>query len=101
MTRRKRVPPLSDEEEAEIQRQIAADPDDREATDEEIAQAKPFAEVFPDLMESIRRSRGRPKLADAKEAVTLRLRPSTLAKFKAKGKDWRARMAKVLDKARA
>lgn len=60
MTREKRpVPPLTDEEEAEIQRQIAADPDDAEATDEQLAQAKPFAEAFPALAASIRRARGR------------------------------------------
>lgn len=94
-----RVPDLTDEEEAEIQRQIAEDPDDWTPTDEELAQARPFAEAFPDLMESIRRSRGRPRVDAPKEAVTLRLDPATLAKFKAKGDDWRARMAEVLEKA--
>lgn len=33
--------------EAEIQRRIASDPDAPEATDEQLAQAKPFKEVFP------------------------------------------------------
>jgi uncharacterized protein (DUF4415 family) len=97
---KKNLPPLTDEEEAEIQRQIAEDPDDYEATDEELANAKPFAEAFPDLMESIRRSRGRPRSPAPKEAVTLRLDPTTLDKFKATGDDWRARMAEVLDKAK-
>ena len=32
--------------------------DSPEATDEELAQARPFAEVFPDLAASIRRGRG-------------------------------------------
>ncbi|TCD14129.1 hypothetical protein E0D97_08525 [Oricola cellulosilytica] len=50
--------PLTDQEEANIQKQIADDPDTWEASDEELARAKPFAEVFPDLAESIRRSRG-------------------------------------------
>ena len=50
-----KIPDLTDEEEAEIQRQIAEDPDDFTPTDEELAQARPFAEVFPELMESIRR----------------------------------------------
>lgn len=100
MKAKAKVPPLTDEEEAEIQRQIAEDPEDYEATDEELAQAKPFAEAFPDLMESIRRSRGRPRSSAPKEAITLRLDPKTLDKFKATGDDWRARMAAVLDKAK-
>lgn len=100
MKAKREVPPLTDEEEAEIQRQIAEDPDDWEATDEELANARPFAEVFPELMESIRRSRGRPKSPSPKEAVTLRLDPKTLDKFKSTGDDWRARMAAVLDKAK-
>lgn len=52
-------PPLcevwTDEDEAALQRQIADDPDAWEATDEEMAQARPFAEVFPDLMASFLR----------------------------------------------
>jgi hypothetical protein len=35
------IPPLTDEQEAEIQRKIASDPDSPEATDEELASA-PF-----------------------------------------------------------
>ena len=99
MGKKRELPDLTDEEEAEIQRQIAEDPDDWVSTEEELAQARPFAEVFPELMESIRRARGRPKVAAPKEAVTLRLDPATLAKFRAKGDDWRSRMAEVLDKA--
>src|SRR5690606_22027717 len=97
MTKRRR---LSDREEDEIQREIAADPDDAEATDEQLAAAKPFGEVFPELMASIKRARGRPRVAAPKAAVTLRLDPATLARFQAQGRDWRARMAKVLDKAK-
>lgn len=98
--RKRHFRPLTDAEEAEIQRMIAADPDDSDATDEEVAQAMPFAEAFPELMASIKRARGRPKLAAPKEAVTLRLDPATLDKFKAMGRDWRARMARVLDDAK-
>ena len=61
---------------------------------------RPMKEARPDLYESIQRSRGRPKLEKPKEAVTLRVDPDTLKKFKASGKDWRARMAKVLDAAK-
>jgi uncharacterized protein (DUF4415 family) len=94
-----KVPPLTDEEEAEIQREIAEDPDNPEATDEELAQAVPFAEAFPELMESIRRGRGRPQVPNPKQAVTLRLDPETVARFKAQGPDWRARMSEALKRA--
>ncbi len=89
--------PLTDEEEAEIQKMIASDPDNPELTDEQISQGRPFREVFPDLYESIQRSRGRPRVDKPKQAVTLRIDPDTLARFKARGKDWRARMARALD----
>lgn len=96
----KHLKPLSDEEEAEIQRQIASDPDAPEATDEQIAQAKPFAEVFPDLAESIKRSRGRPVASDPKLPVTIRLDREVLEKFKATGKGWQGRMNEVLKAAK-
>ncbi|MBY3616627.1 hypothetical protein HJA81_25625 [Rhizobium bangladeshense] len=56
--------PLTDEEEADIQRLIASDPDNPELTDGQIASARPFREVFPDLAASIdreiaKRERGR------------------------------------------
>ena len=92
-----KIPPITDEEEAEIQRQIAEDPDNPELTDEELAQARPFAEVFPELAESIRR--GRPPKPDAKLAVTLRLDPDTVERFKSQGPDWRARMGAALKRA--
>jgi uncharacterized protein (DUF4415 family) len=82
--------------EAEIQRQIAADPDDFELTDEMAAKRMTFAEAFPDLAESIKRSRGRPKVDSPLQPVTLRLDPDTLERFKATGKDWRSRMSEVL-----
>ena len=98
--RYKNIAPLTDEEEAEIQRQIAADPDDCELTDEQLAQARPFAEVFPDLMESIRRSRGRPPVEKPLQQISIRLDPDVIAKFKATGKGWQSRVNEVLKKAK-
>ena len=86
--------------EAKIQKMIASDPDNPELTDAQIARARPFRDVFPDLHASIKRSRGRPKVENPKEAVTLRLSPDTIEKFKAIGDDWRARMAKALERAK-
>lgn len=80
---------------------IGPDPDiERPLSSGEIARSKPFTEVLPDLAESIKRSRGRPKVENPKEAVTLRLSPGTVERFKAAGNDWRARMAETLERAK-
>lgn len=91
---------LTDEEEAEIQKLIAADPDDSDITDEEMVQAKPFAEALPELMESIRRARGRPKIEKPLQQISLRLDPDVIAKFKATGKGWQARINDALRNAK-
>jgi len=99
-TRKSRIRPLTDEDEAEIQRLIAADPDDAEATDEQLAQAKPFAEAVPKLFESIKRARGRPTVEKPKQVVSIRLDQDVVNKFKATGKGWQARINEVLKNAK-
>jgi len=74
--------------------------DNPEWAAEDFARAKPFAEALPELAATIRRGRGRPPVEAPKQAVTLRLDPATLEKFKATGKDWRTTMARALDKAK-
>ena len=74
--------------------------DSPEATDEQLAQAKPFAEAFPDLMESIKRSRGRPPVEKPLQQISIRLDPDVIAKFKATGKGWQARVNEALKKAK-
>ena len=94
--------PLTDEEETKVQRMIASDPDNPELTDAELASMKPFREVLPELAKAIDREkarRGRPRVENPKQAVTLRVHPDTLAKFKAAGRNWRTKMADALDKA--
>jgi uncharacterized protein (DUF4415 family) len=93
------IAPLTEAEEAEIQAQIAADPDDWVSTPEELARARPFAEAHPDLMESIRRARGRPPVAHPRKQVSLRLDPAIIDKFKAGGKGWQSRINEALRKA--
>jgi len=92
--------PLSDEEEAKIQNQIANDPEAPEATDEELAQAKSFAEAFPDLHESIKRSRGRPPAEAPRRQISIRLEPDVIKKFKATGRGWQSRINDVLKNAK-
>ena len=89
--------PISDAEEARIQKMIAEDPYAPEASDEEIAKAKPFAEAFPTLAANMRKNvGGRPRSAKPKIAVSIRLDQDVIAKFKATGPGWQSRMNDVL-----
>jgi uncharacterized protein (DUF4415 family) len=90
---------LTDTEEAAIQTQIAGDADAAEATDAELAEAKPFAEAFPDLMDVIRRGRGRPSIANPRQQISLRLDGDVIEKFKSTGKGWQGRVNEALRKA--
>jgi uncharacterized protein (DUF4415 family) len=90
---------LTDAEEAAIQAQIASDADASEATDAELALAKPFGAAFPDLMESIRRGRGRPAIANPRKQISLRLDGDVIEKFKSTGKGWQSRVNEALRKA--
>ncbi|KGD99505.1 MULTISPECIES: BrnA antitoxin family protein [Rhizobium/Agrobacterium group] len=94
--------PLTKEEEAEIQRMIASDPDAPEATNEELAKAKPFREALPHLAASIDRERarrGRPPIEKPRKHVSLRLDPDIIDHYKATGKGWQSRMNEALRKA--
>ena len=97
------VPEISDEEEAEIQAGIAQDPENPEWTEEDLKRARPFAEVFPELLkgiEEMRRARGRPRLETPKKLVSLRLDQDVVEKFRATGKGWQSRINDVLKRAK-
>ncbi len=72
--------------------------DNPEWTEEDFKNARPFAEVFPELTEAIRRSRGRPAVEHPKQQVTLRLDAEVLTRLRASGKGWQARVNAVLRK---
>jgi uncharacterized protein (DUF4415 family) len=74
--------------------------DNPEWTEEDFAKARPFSEVFPDLAESLRRSRG-PQKAPTKQLVSLRLDRDVIAHFKAGGPGWQTRINDVLRDAMA
>ncbi len=94
-----------------------------EATPEELAQARPFAEVFPELAAKMRqaaslaqekaqpipddlrakyaeelapRKRGRPATGKAREQISIRLDPEVIEGFKASGPGWQGRMNDAL-----
>ncbi len=58
--------------------------------------AKPFKEVFPELYTEWKRGRGRPKKANPKREVKLRIDPDVLEVFKSHGSGWQTRMNDVL-----
>ena len=97
MKKKRKIRMLTDEEEARVQRGIAADPDNPEWTREDFKRAKPFAEMFPDLAAS-RRGRG-PQKEPTKVAVSLRLSRDVVERFKADGPGWQTRMDEALKKA--
>ena len=72
--------------------------DTPELTDEELAQARPFAEVCPELHATIRRHRG-PQRAPTKVKINLRVDQAVLDHFKATGAGWQVRMNDVLKRA--
>jgi len=78
--------------------------DNPELTEEELARAPPFAEVFPELATSIARGaadRHRPSARSRgpERLVSLRLDPDAVDRFKAGGPGWQARMNAALRKA--
>lgn len=96
-----KLKPLTDEEETRIQAQIAADPDNPESTEDELAQAKPMAEALPELhaalmAEIAKRRAGRPRAAVTKQTIAIRIDPDVLAAFKATGPGWQTRMNEAL-----
>jgi uncharacterized protein (DUF4415 family) len=60
--------------------------------------ARPAIEVVPEIVETYRRSRGRPPKEVTKQQVTLRLSPQMLEFFRKQGRGWQTRIDKVLSR---
>ena len=88
----------TDAEEADIQAQIAEDPDDFEKDSEWFRRARPATEVVPHIVERYQRTRGKQK-APTKEKVTVRLDADIVAHFREGGKGWQTRLNNTLRKA--
>ena len=94
----RKIPELTDEEEARIQRGIAEDPDNPEWTAEDFAKARPFREVFPDLAASIERE-GIVVVGDPAVNETVVVERRIVERFEQGGGDWQKRINDVLRKA--
>lgn len=97
--RQKNLPVQPNRDTASPPHEMTEDRDNSEWTAEEMQKARPFSEVFPDLMLSMRRSRGRPLAEVRKQQISIRLDAEVLEKFKATGKGWQARVNDALRKA--
>ena len=72
------------------------DADIKEWTAEQFAQARPFKEVLPEVFDSWKRGRGRPKVQTPKVHVGFRLAADVVSGIKATGPGYNARVEKVL-----
>ena len=91
-----RVPLLSEAEVVELQARMAADPDARELTDDELAEMRPAREVLPPALFEALTRRGRPKSEYKRVQVTLRVDPDVLETYRASGPGWQTRMNEAL-----
>lgn len=73
--------------------------DNPEWTEEELKNARPFAEVFPELHEKMKKARGRPPVEKPRQLVSIRLDPDVISYFKRGGKGWQTRINDMLRKA--
>ena len=77
---------------------VVFDDDNPEWTEEDIARARPAAEVLPpEVLAAFAKPRGRPPGSD-KERITIRVDKDVLARFRATGSGWQSRMNEALRK---
>jgi uncharacterized protein (DUF4415 family) len=78
---------------------IVPDDDIPEMTAADFAGAKSLKAAMPDVVEAMKRGRGRPKVENPKERVSLRLDPKIVAAYKATGEGWQSRINEILARA--
>ena len=94
-TKHRRIIRLSPEEDAEIQRQIAEDPDDFEADEEWFKHAKPTAELFPELLQRYLQQKEDLE-SGRKERLRILLDKEMLDYFRNQGGDWHSLINEAL-----
>ena len=88
----------TDKEDAEINAQIAADPDDFELDDEWFNNAVPFNQLPKAMQAKLKaiNKGGRPKLEKPKVFTAIRFDADIVEAFKATGKGWQTRVNDAL-----
>lgn len=77
------------------------DEDNPELTEDDFARARPATEVLPELFgqavaDEFLKPRGRPRLANPKVHINIRIDADVLAHWKSTGRGWQTRMAAAL-----
>jgi uncharacterized protein (DUF4415 family) len=65
-------------------------------TEADFARARPMKDVMPQIVEAMKRGRGRPKLETPKARVPRRLDSEVVAAYKATGEGWQSRINDTL-----
>jgi uncharacterized protein (DUF4415 family) len=77
------------------QADLAAVMDNPDLTKADVAEMRPFADVFPELATKLRRARG-PQTSATKISTTIRLSPDVISFFKSGGQGWQSRIDEAL-----
>ncbi|TAE81352.1 MAG: hypothetical protein EAZ74_02600 [Alphaproteobacteria bacterium] len=71
--------------------------DDWYPTDDELKNLRPISEIDPNLLHLYKSGKmGRPKIANKKQVVSLRLDPDVIEAWRASGANWQSRINEVL-----
>src|SRR5262249_55805299 len=87
---------ISDEEDGEITRAAAADPDNRILDERMFARMRPAAEAAPEIVQRARGQRGPQKSKPVKTLISLRLDPDVARHSLRGGGGWNTRINKTL-----
>lgn len=90
---------ISSAEDAAIRRGAMSDPDNPAWGAADFKAARHSTEIVPEVVAAWGRKRGRPRMPDAKRAVSLRLDPDVLSHFQATGPGWQTRINDALKRA--
>jgi uncharacterized protein (DUF4415 family) len=96
---RRSLAQISDEEDAELTRAAAADPDNPIIDERMFARMRPAAEVAPEIVRRARGQRGPQKSKPVKTLISLRLDPDVVQHFRRGGRGWQSRINQALRKA--